>query len=402
MRMFRSAKYLVSACVRGNHRSLFGTFSKSMKNVGERLCNGFLSKPICIVNSVKGAQMKHLHISEPKNSKYVSEKALRKPSSWLVSISADNTTNFLSVCKINVSIPNCYSTTISDHFILWDCVPNKSLLPENHTSNHQCPRYKWRTNLNSNRKSQKIYHKTRNASFTKSYEIIKGPGTFYQERWHDIGPLKSQVCGLHRRVPQQAAFEDCLSAKNEERCRVHLQSNIALYEKQRGKRWAAVLVSLCTVGEEPALLFTLRSSKLRGKHKGDVSFAGGKQDPSDKNIVETALREAREELGINVTENEVWGLLKPLNDVSGMMIAPVLANLGPLETLTLRPNPCEVEEIFTVTVAHLCKPQNRGYTHFRAGNRYGYTLPVFHSEKYRIWGLTAIALDQTLKLIMPV
>lgn len=61
----------------------------------------------------------------------------------------------------------------------------------------------------------------------------------------------------------------------------------------------------------------------------------------------------------------------------------------------------KVEEVFTLTVAHVCNLQNRGYTHFRIGNRYGYTLPVFHNNKYRVWGLTAIALDSTLKLIMP-
>lgn len=61
----------------------------------------------------------------------------------------------------------------------------------------------------------------------------------------------------------------------------------------------------------------------------------------------------------------------------------------------------QVEEIFTLTLEHLCQAQNRGYTHFRTGDRYGYTLPVFHSPKYRIWGLTAVALDQALKLIVP-
>ncbi|KAK9962833.1 hypothetical protein ABG768_008183 [Culter alburnus] len=86
---------------------------------------------------------------------------------------------------------------------------------------------------------------------------------------------------------------------------------------------------------------------------------------------------------------------------SGMMIAPVIANLGPLEALCFRPNPSEVEEVFTLTLEHLCQAQNRGYTHFRTGDRFGYTLPVFHGPRYRVWGLTAVALDQALALIVP-
>lgn len=50
------------------------------------------------------------------------------------------------------------------------------------------------------------------------------------------------------------------------------------------------------------------------------SFAGGKSEPSDRDVVATALREAREELGITVATERVWGILKPLRDqVSGFI-----------------------------------------------------------------------------------
>ncbi|XP_028817905.1 mitochondrial coenzyme A diphosphatase NUDT8 [Denticeps clupeoides] len=213
--------------------------------------------------------------------------------------------------------------------------------------------------------------------------------------------LKTRARRLHEAAPLRVAVDDCLSAENEARCRRSLEPNAALYQKERGKSWAAVLICLCSVGGEPAFLFTLRSSKLKGRHKGDVSFAGGKKDPSDRDVVHTALREAREELGVTVTPGQVWGLLKPLSDMYGMRIAPVLANVGPVEALSFRPNPSEVEEIFTLTLAHVCRPENRGYTHFRTGDRYGFTLPVFRNGKHRVWGLTAVALDHTLKIVVP-
>ncbi|KAL1260175.1 hypothetical protein QQF64_008002 [Cirrhinus molitorella] len=257
-------------------------------------------------------------------------------------------------------------------------------------------------------KVEKYQHSPESSIKTQTcYRVLKHSTSSF--RWlSNIGPdlwtrqfkAVAQSRGLHRNVHQRTLMDECLSTGNKTRCKRSLQANAALYE-QEGKRWAAVLVCLCAVSGDPALLFTLRSAKLKGRHKGDVSFAGGKKDPSDITVVDTALREAREELGIHITEDKVWGVLKPLRDMSGMMIAPVIANLGPLEALSFQPNPSEVEEIFTLTLEHLCRPQNRGYTHFRTGDRYGYTLPVFHSPKYRIWGLTAVALDHTLKIIVP-
>uniref|UniRef100_A0A8C6U5D3 Nudix (nucleoside diphosphate linked moiety X)-type motif 8 n=1 Tax=Neogobius melanostomus TaxID=47308 RepID=A0A8C6U5D3_9GOBI len=189
----------------------------------------------------------------------------------------------------------------------------------------------------------------------------------------------------HKTVPcEDSAWRECLSSGNEQRCRQILEPNLKLYEVEKA-RWASVLVSLCSMEDEPAFLFTLRSSTLKGRHKGDVSFAGGKSDPSDKDVVATALREAWEELGINVGAEQVWGVLKPLREMTGMMVAPVLANLGPLEELSFKPNPGEVEEIFTMSLSHLYK--------------YGYTLPVFRNGKHKVWGLTAVALEHTLKII---
>ncbi|XP_043940069.1 nucleoside diphosphate-linked moiety X motif 8 isoform X1 [Protopterus annectens] len=226
----------------------------------------------------------------------------------------------------------------------------------------------------------------------------------YPRLWQTFMRLRYQLfqvrsCMCLTKCSDVAVIQNCLSKENELRCRQQLQRHSAAYASK--KPAAAILVSLCTAKGEPAFLFTLRSSKLKGKHKGDVSFPGGKVDPSDDSIVHTAVREAQEELGISVTEENIWGVMRPLFDGSGMMIAPVLANLGSVESLKICANKEEVEEIFIIPIHHACAVQNRGYTHFRLRGQYYYTLPVFLNAQYKVWGLTAVASDTTLALLLP-
>ncbi len=75
---------------------------------------------------------------------------------------------------------------------------------------------------------------------------------------------------------------------------------------------AGVLVPFCIVDGKPSILFTKRSHKIV-RNKSDVSFPGGKMDDKfDKNIIDTALRETMEEIGVTKSDIDVWIGMKPV------------------------------------------------------------------------------------------
>lgn len=164
----------------------------------------------------------------------------------------------------------------------------------------------------------------------------------------------------------------------------------------RGFRSAAVLVAIVERGGRPALLFTVRRKELED-HGGQICFPGGRCDPGDGGRRQTALREAREELGIPRRSIDVLGLLDDVPTPSGFIITPVVARL--MDSVVYRPDPREVESYFDVKLEVLSGParfNQRGW-HSIEGRRY--PLPEYRAAGRIIWGATARIVENLLRRI---
>ena len=161
-------------------------------------------------------------------------------------------------------------------------------------------------------------------------------------------------------------------------------------------REAAVLVPLVLHDGQPHVLFTKRPSTLR-HHAGQYSFPGGSRDPEDPSLLGTALRETREELGIDVSDVRVLGALDAVPTVggSGFRIHPFVGVLPP--GLAYAPNPAEVEFIVEVPLSHLHVPGfHRTESHSSRG--VVYDVDFYTYETHIIWGATGRILRDLLGL----
>ncbi len=103
------------------------------------------------------------------------------------------------------------------------------------------------------------------------------------------------------------------------------QQILSSYKKNilpsEGLRPSAVLIPLFKKDNQDTLLFTKRN-QIVAHHKGEICFPGGMMDPSDQNLMQTALREAQEEVGINPEAVEILGSLDEIITPSGFHITP--------------------------------------------------------------------------------
>jgi 8-oxo-dGTP pyrophosphatase MutT (NUDIX family) len=149
-------------------------------------------------------------------------------------------------------------------------------------------------------------------------------------------------------------------------------------------RRAAVLAPIVARPSGLTVLLTQRASHLRA-HSGQVAFPGGKIDAGET-ALQTALREAEEEIGLEARFVEPLGWLDAYLTGTGFRIAPLVALVAP--GFALRPNPEEVEAVFETPLDFLMDEANHQIHEREWGGkrRRYYAMP--HDNRY-IWGATA-------------
>ncbi len=157
---------------------------------------------------------------------------------------------------------------------------------------------------------------------------------------------------------------------------------------------AAVLLVISGQAE-PNILLTERAAHMR-RHAGEVAFPGGKRDEIDATLLDTALRETYEEIGLPQTQVEVLGQLSPLISRYDVQVTPFVGIVS--EQISLRRNPQELQSILHVPLSFLAEPTNMQVDDVPYQGRLR-KVPRFQYQHYSIWGITALILVEFINTV---
>lgn len=156
-----------------------------------------------------------------------------------------------------------------------------------------------------------------------------------------------------------------------------------------GLRKAAVLLPVQDIAGELSLILTQRPMHLRA-HPGQISFPGGKIEPSDTNAIAAALREAEEEIGLLRHNVDVVGTFPAHNTFTGFEITPVIGIVK--QAFVMKLDPGEVADCFSVPLSFFIEPTHRHQKRFLRQGRY-YDVHFIPYQQRFIWGATAAIID---------
>ncbi len=161
-------------------------------------------------------------------------------------------------------------------------------------------------------------------------------------------------------------------------------------------RLGAVLALFFPLNNSNRLIFIQRTQS-RGVHSGQISFPGGKHEKTDQTMLNTAIRETIEEIGISPDEINILGKLSLLYiPPSNFLVHPFVGFVS--KPPVFNPDPKEVSEVFSVSVSDLlnesCIQQMDTAVH-----NFKITVPCFYVNGKVIWGATAMILSELLEVI---
>ena len=160
--------------------------------------------------------------------------------------------------------------------------------------------------------------------------------------------------------------------------------------------FAAVLVPLVFRAEGLNVLLTQRTAHLND-HPSQISFPGGRVENTDKDRIETALRETEEEIGLARERIEIIGALPDHEMPSGFRITPVVGWIVP--PFESRLDPFEVSDVFEVPLSFFLYSANYQRRHYRFNGRDRDYLATPYGGRY-IWGATAAMLYSFFRQLM--
>jgi len=148
---------------------------------------------------------------------------------------------------------------------------------------------------------------------------------------------------------------------------------------------AAVLVPISR-DEQAQLLLTRRADHLP-THGGEVAFPGGRREPADADLVQTALRETEEEIGLLRAQVEIVGQLSPLVSLHGIRVTPIVGLLP--EEPRFAPSAAEIADVFQVPLEFFCTQPRQSTVRIYYQGKPWY-VPSWRYQGFHIWGLTAV------------
>lgn len=168
------------------------------------------------------------------------------------------------------------------------------------------------------------------------------------------------------------------------------------FESKNDIRTAGVLILLYPKKDKLHIAFIQRT-EYNGPHSGQISFPGGKSEVTDQDIINTALRESNEEIGINPDKVNVLGQLTPLHiPVSNFIVYPIVGMYD--TTPSFKADPHEVKEVISFTLRDLLNPANCTSKEFKYGDL-SFIAPIYNPNNITIWGATAMILSEFLEII---